>query len=126
MAHPRTHYIEVGEGPLRQRLGLFLGINELILLQKAIGVESEAEFMAKFEKLMGESLSNLRKFFHQGLLREQPDMTEDQAGDLITELGIEQASVEMRAMLKWVFPEPKPATAATGKAIAPSPGTVPS
>ena len=65
-----------------------LGINELISLQRALGLQDE-DIQEFFQRLGGDlTLEKLRTVVFHGLKRAQPEVTEDDAGDVIDSIGI--------------------------------------
>lgn len=84
---------------------LRLGVNELIQLQDAFGIEDDAAFLAELPSRM-RGLRDLRKFFSVGLRRHHPDLTDEQVGDLMTELGLAEITKHAAEAMRWAWPEP--------------------
>lgn len=104
-----------------------LGLNEMVSLQEklAIGDDDLDKFFAAL--VSKRTLKTLRLICHHMLLAKQPDITEVEAGELLTQIGVtEFNSSIVPEVLKWALPEKREvtATAAKGKEGASgSPGT---
>lgn len=105
-----------------------LGVNEMIAIQDALGLADDDQ------KFLG-ALSNLRSFkavrtiIHAGLTRNQPELTPEQAGDVVTEIGMVKIAEIIQQALHWALPEKKPGAAGGEKGGAkprPSVGPTPS
>jgi hypothetical protein len=97
------------------RLGnytLTLNVNALCDLEEAFGVEDVNEVLAKLALLQERpSLRTLRTIFAVAMRQDHPEVTERDAGDLISEHGIEKASEVLGKALAQAFPD---ATSAEG------------
>jgi hypothetical protein len=92
--------IEAASGKLIFRLG----INEMISAQNDLGLaEDDQGFLNALDNLR--SLKKIRTIVLNGLKRDQPAFTEEQAGDLITELGIERMVEVIKQALRWALPD---------------------
>ena len=103
-----------------------LGINELIDLQEALGLKDDDErFLASLDNLR--SLRKLRAAVKVAVSTEQPDITDKQAGDIVTELGFARVGEIIAEALYLAMPDKSQAPqGAKGKAGAASPGARPS
>lgn len=121
--------VEVGDGEKKRTLVFRLGINELIGLQEALGMgDDDEKFLATLDRLRV-SLRKLRIGVRAALLCHQPDTTEEQAGEIITELGFRRVGEIFDQALRWALPEPAGAGAGHSKGkggAAASPGPLPS
>lgn len=100
MANGRTVELKAGGETYRFRLT----VNEIIGLQTAFGVEKDEDFLAQLgEKLV--SLPNLRMVLFYGLKGQHEDMTEEMAGDVMTEMGgLVAVGAFIRDALAWTLP----------------------
>jgi len=116
-----------GEGDTKRTVIFRLGINELISLQKDYGLETDdAGFLAALDNQ--KSLRRRRLLVRAAMLARQPDTTEEQAGEVITELGIRKTDEVIEQTLQWALPDKSQASQGPtkGKGAAASPGTQPS
>lgn len=119
--------VEVGEGVTRQALIWRLGNNELIGLQDALGMKDDDErFLLTIDK--PGSFKRLRTIGFWALKHGQPEITEEQAGDYITELGVPRVRKLIDESLMWAMPDKSDAAPGPvkGKADAALPGPLPS
>jgi len=119
--------VDVGDGEGRKTLIFRLGINELIGLQDALGMKDDDErFLATIDR--PGSLKRLRAFAKAALLHHQPDTTDDQAGDVVTQLGIPKLRKIIDEAVSWAMPDKSdtPSGVTKGKGAAASPGALPS
>ena len=119
--------VEIGEGPDKRTLIWRLGNNELIGLQDALGMNDDDErFLLTIDK--PGSFRRLRAIAFWALKYGQPEITEDQAGDIVTELGIPRIRKLIDQALEWAMPDKSdtPSGATKGKDVAASPGPLPS
>lgn len=119
--------VEVGEGEGRQTLIFRLGINELIGLQDALGMKDDDErFLATIDR--PGSLRRLRAFAKAALLSHQPETTDEQAGDIVTQMGVPRLRKIIDEAVMWAMPDKSdtPAGPPKGKGAAASPGALPS
>jgi hypothetical protein len=126
MANPYKGEVAVelgGEGDGRRTLVFRLGINELIELQDALGITDDEKFLAALDQLR--SLRKVRLIVLHAMRYAQKDATEAEAGEVITELGIERVGKLIREVLKWALPQPE-GKAVSGKGASASPGARPS
>lgn len=112
--------IKASGGPFIFRLG----INEMISAQNDLGLaEDDQGFLETLDNLR--SLKKIRTIVLNGLKRDQPDTTEEMAGDLITELGIERMVEVIKQALRWALPDKEAdAIPKKGGKPRPSPGAV--
>jgi hypothetical protein len=97
---------------------LRLSMNDLIALQEKLGFgDDDDAFLTQLGQIRG--MKRLRTIVHVALAGRQPDITEQQAGDIITEVGFQKVFGLVTESLKWSMPDPEPAGAEGGKA---SPG----
>lgn len=81
-----------------------LGINEMISAQDELGLASDDQgFLDALDNL--KSMKRIRTIVYCGLKRDQPDVTPETAGDLITELGIPGIVEVIKQALRWALPE---------------------
>lgn len=115
MANPMKG--EVGFTAGGEQYALIYTINALVTLEQKLGVTT-----AQIGELLGANLSmgNLRTLFWAGLL-ERHDCSEEGAGELISEIGIQKAAELIGSGLAKAFPEagkstgrPRGAAAGTG------------
>jgi len=122
--------VEVGEGESKRTLIFRLGINELIGLQDAIGMKDDDQrfMIAMSDPSSWKSFKRLRAAVKAALVRNQPDTTDQDAGDVITELGFDKVGELIEEALVWAMPDKSdtPAGPPKGKDAAASPGTLPS
>jgi hypothetical protein len=122
MANKLKGEVEVSAG--EDSIVFRLGINELIELQDDLGIEDDEAFLSAFDNLR--SLKKLRKVVFHAMKHARPDVTEIEAGDLITDLGSEKIRELIGDALKWALPQPEPRSPKAGKGPAASPGVKPS
>jgi hypothetical protein len=113
-----------GEGDGRRELVFRLGINEMIVLQDEWGIKDDQVFLEALDK--PQSLKRFRSLVKQALVSHQPDITDEAAGALITELGMVRMKAILGETMAWAFPDPEPVKADTGKVEAASAGPLPS
>lgn len=98
-----------------------LGTNEMVKLEKMLRVENALEEFGK-GKL---GLSGLRTMTYVGLSRHHPDLTEEEAGDIIDEIGgfeaLSKLIEESMGALIVEGKDPKPEAAGTGPVSLPPP-----
>ena len=119
--------VDLGEGGERRTVIFRLGVNEMIGLQDALGLkEDDEKFFAAIEKPRG--VATLRTIVKWALLHAQPEMTDEDAGEIVTELGIPKIRRLIDEALTWALPEKTdiPPGATKGKGAAASPGPLPS
>jgi len=118
--------VELGDGEGRKTLIFRLGINELIGLQEALGLKDDDErFLTSLDNLR--SLRKMRAAVKAALVHGQPEITDEQAGDVITNLGFRRVGEIIAEALMWALPDKSQASqGAKGKAGAASPGPPPS
>lgn len=97
---------------------LRLDVNALIELQDALGFEDDEKFLAYCSNLNG--IRRVRTFLTQALQLSHQGTTEQEVGDIITDLGLDEANRLLVRALQWAFPEPDPqAKAPKGKGRSP-------
>lgn len=97
---------------------LRVGTNEIAALEDTFGV---GEFKELQERLRRLSLKDVRTFTKICLERHQPDVTDEQAGDLIDEHGLENVTDKIAEGLVVAFMGPKAARAVKAAAPAEAP-----
>lgn len=103
MANHLKGEVEI-EMPGGRKLIFRLGVNEMIRIQDALGLaDDDQKFILALSTMR--SFKAIRVIFHSGLLRDQPDMTEEQAGDLVTELGLPRAGEVIAQAFRWAMPD---------------------
>lgn len=119
--------VEIGEGAAERTVIFRLGINELIGLQDAWEMKDDDE---KFLLALDDkrSLKRRRALVRAAMLSRQPDTTDEQAGEVISELGIRRVDEIIVEALAWALPPKQQVQSgvARGKGAAASPGTLPS
>lgn len=87
---------------------LRLGINELISAQNAVGLaDKDEEFLQALDNLSG-SFRRMRAVVYHGLKGQHPDVTELQAGEIITAIGRFKMAGFIVIALRWALPEAAP------------------
>jgi hypothetical protein len=113
--------VEIGEGKDRKAYVFRLGVNEMIEVQTALGIENDEKVFSVLGKLR--NFKTVRTIVFHGLKGRTPDITEESAGEIITELGMSRTHDIILEALRWAMPEPEKTE---GKANARSPGMSPS
>lgn len=86
---------------------LTLNVNALCDLEEAFGVDDVNEVLAKLALLQERpSLRTLRTIFAVAMRQEHPEVTERDAGNLISEFGIDKASEVLGEAIAQAFPDP--------------------
>jgi hypothetical protein len=107
-----------------EKLTFRLGVNEMIRIQDALGLaEDDAKFLGALSNLR--SFKAVRTIVHSGLLRDQPETTEEQAGDVVTELGMGRVAEVIQQALRWAMPEKKPSAGGEKRGDKPRPSVGP-
>lgn len=85
-----------------------LGMNELINLQEALGYGDDDErFMAEVDSGKAfRGLKRIRTAVLHALLKHQPEMTQERAGEIVTLLGPDRVGELLTEAMKWAMPEP--------------------
>ncbi len=84
---------------------LRLGCNEMIEAEAALGVDDGG--LGIFLE-QNRRMKNVRAVVFYALKRDQPEVTEEQAGDIITEIGLHAMMVKVLELFTWALPEKKP------------------
>jgi hypothetical protein len=85
---------------------LRLGMNDLIELQEALGYgEDDDKFLRELGQMRG--MKKIRKIVFIALRGLQADVTEQVAGDIVTELGFQKIVGLVSEALKWSMPDPQ-------------------
>ena len=86
---------------------LRLGVNDLIAVQDALGMgEDDAAFLERIGRLLG--LKSLRTIAWKGVrLTNGEEITEELAGEIVTELGIEGFGQKIAEAIRWAWPDAK-------------------
>lgn len=114
--------VDLGSG---KKLVFRLGVNEMIRIQDALGLaDDDAKFLAALSSLR--SFKAVRTIVHSALLRDQPEVTEEEAGDVVTELGMQRVGEVIQQALRWALPDRKPGGERRGEKPRPSVGPTPS
>jgi hypothetical protein len=83
-----------------------MGVNQLLDFQGKMGFAGQDEKL--WEALDDlRSLSVVRTIVFCGLAKDQPDITEEAAGDIISELGLPRMASLIVEGLRWALPEKK-------------------
>jgi hypothetical protein len=83
-----------------------LGVNEMIELQNELGLAGQDEqFLGVFDEQRLRNLRTLRAITLYGLKRHQPEITEEQAGDVVFEQGLYAMADVIQQALVWALPE---------------------
>lgn len=108
MAENGTVRFEAGGQPYALRFD----INAFCRIEAELGIESVAEFQAVLKERL--SFTKLRKLFACGL---SPAASDEQAGTIMSELGIDRASEMLTECIQAAFPNSNPGKGADeGKA----------
>lgn len=94
---------EVEFQALGQTFTLRLGFNELLVLQEELGL-SEENMLQELSVRMSQ-LNSIRKIFQRCVAFRHEDFTAEQAGDVITEVGVQQVAGILQQALRWAMPE---------------------
>jgi hypothetical protein len=98
-----------------------LGVNEMLEAQNGLGLaDKDDAFLAVFDEERLRNLKTVRAIAFYGLKRNQPEITEQEAGDVVVEVGLLKFGDIIREALRWALPE-KDEGARDG-AARPSPG----
>ena len=97
---------EVEVSALGKSLTFRLGVNEMLEVQNALGLaDKDDAFLAVFDSDRLRNLKTVRTIAFHGLRRDQPDITEQEAGDLVVEVGLLKFGEIIREALRWALPE---------------------
>lgn len=117
-----THRGEVSFEAAGRKLTLRFGTNEFVLLEEALGLKGGA-LMVGLARNTG--FKDLRTIVRAGLSRDWPGITDEQAGDVIDQLGGIAAIPELLTnAMTLAAPAPEPASGKDEAAASPSPGSV--
>jgi hypothetical protein len=119
--------VELGEGGDKHTVIFRLGVNEMIGLQEALGLkENDEGFFAAIEKPRG--VATLRTIVKWALVYGNPNITDEEAGEIITELTVPKIRKLIDDAVSWALPDKAdlPPGATRGKGAAASPGPLPS
>lgn len=120
MANYLKGEVEIQTGDGRKHL-FRLGVNEMINAQEALGlVEDDQKFLVVLSG--ARSFRVARVIVHCGLRGAQPDLTLEQAGDILTEIGLVRFGEIIEKALRWALPERKQQSEQEGKKPRPSGG----
>lgn len=107
---------EVEVEALGKKLVFRLGVNEMIELQNALGLADQDDaFLAVFDEHRLRNLGQIRRVILFGLKGSWPEVTEGDAGEIITEVGLVRAGEIIRDALKWALPDREPVEAGAQK-----------
>jgi hypothetical protein len=82
----------------------------MLEIQNALGLaDNDDAFLSVFDEQRLRNLGHIRKVVFYGLKGGRPDVTEGEAGDLITEVGLIRSGEIIREALRWALPQPQPA-----------------
>ncbi|MCL4822036.1 MAG: gene transfer agent family protein [Vicinamibacteria bacterium] len=88
------------------------GMNTLVVLEERLGCTTIYELMARLTPTRL-SFRDLRVLIQAGLYKHHPDVSEEQAGELMDEMGGVEGTLErIMQALQASFPEPDPAEGA--------------
>lgn len=104
-----------------KKLVFRLGVNELLSAQNDFGLAGkDEEFALKLDNALG--LADKRILLYHGLRRAQPEITIDEVGDIMTELGLTRCMRVLDEGLYWAKPEREPVDPKKGGKPRPSGG----
>lgn len=85
---------------------LTFNVNALCDLEDAFGVDDVNQVVEKINQLQDKpSLRTIRTIFHVGLKQNHPEMTEQKAGEVISEIGIDKAAEALGKAIERAFPQ---------------------
>lgn len=97
---------EVEVAALGKTLTFRLGVNEMLEVQNGLGLaDKDASFLAVFDGDQLRSLKTVRTIAFCGLKRDQPEITEQEAGDVVVEVGLLEFGAIIRKALRWALPD---------------------
>lgn len=108
-----------------RRWVLRLNMNHLLVLCDRLGVKDDEGISKALLRLASQigTIHGLRTAVHVALMEHHPGLTEEQVGELITEIGFERTGNLVIDTLHWAMPEPEEkGVAGRGKGQAASTG----
>jgi len=96
--------VTIKRGTDKQELILALGINQLIYLEEELKM-SVNDIVQSLADASTIRIGLLRKMFYASLRKHQPELTEDDAGDIMQELGFEGAMLKIKETVEAAFPK---------------------
>jgi hypothetical protein len=97
---------EVAIKALGQDLIFRLGVNEMLELQNALGLADRDDvFLSVFDEDKLRNLKTIRTIFVYGLKRPDQSLTEEEVGNIVTELGLSVIPGIVKEALRWALPE---------------------
>lgn len=91
-----------------------MGVNQLLDFQERMGLAGQDEKL--WEALDNlRSLSVMRKIIYCGLIKSHPEITEEDAGEIISNLGLPKIAEIVMEALRWALPDKKEAGPADDK-----------
>jgi hypothetical protein len=104
-----------------KKLTFRLGVNEMIAIQNDFGLaDKDEEFALALQQLSG--FKRPRMVIYHGLLAHQPEITIEEAGDIMTELGMPRCERTIEEAVRWALPEKEPVDPKKGGKPRPSGG----
>jgi hypothetical protein len=126
MANHLKGEVEVAVPGREKPLVFRLGVNEMIELQNALGMAGQdTDFLHVFDESRLRTLKTVRAVALYGLRKHQPDLTEEQAGDIVVEIGLIRMGGVIREALRWALADPAEKDADAGEAGEPRPSPGP-
>ena len=101
---------------------LRLDVNALIAAQAAMRIEDDEAFWGLLMNKLTGSLIGYRTIVYHGLKETEPDITEAEAGQIITLYGSQKMLAVVAEAIKWALPEQKEAGPGKGDKPRPSGG----
>ena len=99
--------VEAGGTKYRFRLDM----NDLINLQDEMGLgeEDDEKFLERLENIKG--LRDIRRIVRAGLVHNHPETTDEAAGELVSQIGVDGITTVIEKALRWLMPDPEPGPA---------------
>lgn len=88
---------------------LRLDMNALIAAQAAMRIEDDEAFWGLLLNKLTGSLAGYRAIVYHGLKQTEPEITEEQAGEIITSFGSQKMLAVVAEAIKWALPDQKEA-----------------
>jgi hypothetical protein len=96
--------VTIKRGTDKKELTMVLGVNQLIYLEEQLDSNVNS-IVAQLSNSDSIKVGLLRKIFFASLVKHQPDMTEDDAGDIMQEIGLDQAMTKITETIQAAFPK---------------------
>lgn len=88
---------------------LRLDVNALIAAQAAMRIEDDEAFWGLLLNKLTGSLAGYRAIVYHGLKQTEPEITEEQAGEIITSFGSQKMLAVVAEAIRWALPDQKEA-----------------